>query len=81
MILDESLLGDYKHSEDEIEDYARYLGFDVELDRDLMWIAIAGLKAALPAPWRPCQATDSDEIFYFNFETGESVWDNPCDDI
>ena len=53
----------------------------MELDRDLMWIAIAGLKAALPAPWRLCQATDSDEIFYFNFETGESVWDNPCGDI
>eukprot|EP00913_Durusdinium_trenchii_P016878 g15868.t1 len=52
---------------------------DLEKDRDLFWIARAGLKAPLPAPWKPCESEDG-EIFYFNFETGESVWDHPCDE-
>jgi hypothetical protein len=34
----------------------------------------------LPRPWKPCQVVDTEEIFYFNFETGESVWDHPVDE-
>merc|ERR1711957_179697 len=46
-----------------------------------LWIARAGLKAALPASWKPCQTFgDEGQLFYFNFETGESVWDHPCDE-
>ncbi|KAF4736334.1 hypothetical protein FOZ62_006340 [Perkinsus olseni] len=52
---------------------------DVAEDQDLFWIAKEGLKAPLPAPWKPCQTAEED-IFYFNFETGESVWDHPCDE-
>merc|ERR1712066_517218 len=37
-------------------------------------------KAPLPHPWKPCQTGKEGEIFYFNFETGESVWDHPCDE-
>merc|ERR1711988_801819 len=53
---------------------------DMEKDKDLMWIARAGLKAPLPPPWKPCQTSEDADIFYFNFETGESVWDHPCDE-
>lgn len=81
VVLEESLLQAYKHSDEEIEEYARYIGIDTEYDRDLLWIALAGLKSPLPAPWKPCQTTDSNDLFYFNFETGESVWDHPCDDF
>eukprot|EP00747_Dinoflagellata_sp_TGD_P026927 gnl/TRDRNA2_/TRDRNA2_132266_c0_seq4.p1 gnl/TRDRNA2_/TRDRNA2_132266_c0~~gnl/TRDRNA2_/TRDRNA2_132266_c0_seq4.p1 ORF type:complete len:300 (-),score=39.56 gnl/TRDRNA2_/TRDRNA2_132266_c0_seq4:554-1399(-) len=69
---------DYEPTEKEIEEYAEWLGFDLEVDIDLLWIAKKGLKAELPQPWRPCQTEDA-EIFYFNFETGESTWDHPCD--
>merc|ERR1712151_789308 len=65
--------------EKEIEEYAEWLGMDLQKDRDLFWIAKAGLKAPLPKPWKPCQS-EEHEIFYFNFETGESVWDHPCDE-
>ena len=37
----------------EIEDYARFLGMDPELeeDRSLMWIARQGLMEPVPQPW------------------------------
>merc|ERR1719330_1230885 len=54
---------------------------DPEQDADLLWIARAGLKAPLPLPWKPCQTGEDGELFYFNFETGESVWDHPCDEF
>jgi len=62
----------------EIIDYARYLGMNPREDKDLLWIAKEGLKAPLPEPWRPCR-TDSQEIYYFNFETEESMLEHPCD--
>ena len=37
------------------------------------------LKAPLPEHWKPCKSNDG-EIYYFNFATGESVWDHPCDE-
>lgn len=47
-------------------------------DEDLLYIAREGLKAPLPDAWKPCKTKD-DEIYYFNFETAESVWEHPCD--
>ena len=47
-------------------------------DKDLLWIAKEGLKAPLPEPWKPCK-TAKQEIYYFNFQTGESIWEHPCD--
>lgn len=64
---------------DEVEEYARYLGIDSELDRDLFWIAEQGLLAVPPEPWKACQARGTTEIFFFNFTTGESRWEHPCD--
>ena len=63
----------------EIVDYAKWLGMDLEAEKDLMWIAREGLKAPLPEHWKPCKTSDG-EIYYFNFSSGESVWDHPCDE-
>ena len=52
---------------------------DLDADKDLFWIAREGLKAPLPNPWKPCQTREGD-IYYFNFETGESTWEHPCDE-
>lgn len=38
-------------------------------------------QAPLPKNWKPCKTTDTEEIYYFNFQTGESTWDHPCDDV
>jgi hypothetical protein len=52
---------------------------DIVADRELFWIAREGLKAPLPKDWKPCKTQDTEEIYYFNFSTGESTWDHPCD--
>ena len=57
------------------------LGMDVLKDKDLFWIAREGLCAPLPKHWKPCKTTDTEEIYYFNFATGESIWDHPCDEV
>jgi len=62
----------------EIKDYAKYLGLDLRDDNDLLWIAKEGLKAPLPEPWKPCK-NPKGEIYYFNFETNELIWEHPCD--
>lgn len=77
VVLDEHIDENYEPTEKEISEYATWLGIEHE---ELLWLAKEGLKAPLPAKWKPCQTTDDDEIFYFNFETGESVWDHPCDE-
>uniref|UniRef100_K3WV85 WW domain-containing protein n=1 Tax=Globisporangium ultimum (strain ATCC 200006 / CBS 805.95 / DAOM BR144) TaxID=431595 RepID=K3WV85_GLOUD len=38
-------------------------------------------QAPLPENWKPCKTTDTEEIYYFNFATGQSTWDHPCDEF
>ena len=63
----------------DIEQYASWLGMDLELDAHLFWIAKAGLMTELPEDWKPCKSPDG-EVYYFNFASGESQWDHPCDE-
>jgi hypothetical protein len=79
VVLDEVVDEDYEPMLQEISEYAEWLGMSLEQDQDLFWIARDGLKAPLPAAWKPCQSGDGN-VFYFNFETGESVWEHPCDE-
>ena len=62
----------------EILDYAQYLGIDPIKEKDFLWIARDGLKTPLPPAWKPCKSSNG-KVYYFNFETGESIWDHPCD--
>ena len=80
IILEEEIDPNYIPTEDEIIEYAKWLGMDLEKDKDLFYIAKEGLKAPLPENWKPCKTTDTDEIYYFNFASGESTWDHPCDE-
>jgi centrosomal protein CEP164 len=77
-VLDEEVDVDYVPTESETREHAEWLGMDLKKDGDLLWIAADALKSPLPKPWKPCQ-TDVGEIFFSNFDTGESVWDHPCD--
>ena len=79
VVLEEQIDPNYVPSDAEVEEYARWLGMDMEADAHLLWIAKEGLKAPLPEDWKPCKSPDG-EIYYFNFSTGESVWDHPCDE-
>ena len=68
----------YQPTEEELLDYARFLGIDPDDEPELMWIAKQGVMAPLPAGWKPVEDPQG-ELYYFNFATGESIWDHPCD--
>jgi hypothetical protein len=81
VVLEEEIDPNYVPSQEEILEYAKWLGMDVEADEDFFYIAKEGLKAPLPSEWKPCKTTDTEEeIYYFNFATGDSTWDHPCDE-
>ena len=46
--MQEELDEEYDPTQEEIEEYAKYLGMDMQQDRDLFYIAKEGLKAPLP---------------------------------
>eukprot|EP00794_Sanderia_malayensis_P011078 gene11078-12246_t len=79
LILDEEYDENYDPTEQEILDYADVIGLDPVKDKDLLWIARQGIVAPLPSDWKPCQ-DENGELYYFNFSTGDSVWDHPCDE-
>ena len=70
---------EYEPNEQEIREYAEYLGMDVKEDQQYFYIAREGLIAPVPKPWKACQSKEG-EIYYYNFETQESSWDHPSDD-
>lgn len=79
LILEEEYDENYQPTEQEIFEYAQSIGIDPIKERDLLFIAREGIVAPLPPDWKPCQDA-TEEIYYFNFQTGESVWDHPCDE-
>lgn len=54
--MEEELDDNYNPDQGEIEEYARFLGMEIDEDEDLFYIAKEGLKAPLPASWRPCKS-------------------------
>lgn len=80
VVLDESIDENWEPTPAEVREYAVWLGMTLPADDAYLYIAKEGLKAPLPPPWKPCK-TSEGEIFYFNFSTGESVWDHPCDEF
>ncbi len=80
IVLEEEIDPNYVPSEAEVLEYVKWLGMDLDTDKDLFWIAREGLMAPLPANWKPCKIKGTDDIYYFNFSTGESTWDHPCDE-
>lgn len=80
IVLEEEIDPNYDPTEEEVIEYAKWLGMDLEKDKDLFWLAREGLMAPLPQDWKPCRTKDTEDVYYFNFKTGESKWDHPCDD-
>ncbi|XP_059371018.1 centrosomal protein of 164 kDa-like, partial [Carassius carassius] len=79
LVLEEDYDENYIPSEQEIHEYAVEIGIDPEREPELLWLAREGMVAPLPAEWKPCQDV-SGEVYYFNFSTGQSTWDHPCDE-
>jgi centrosomal protein CEP164 len=78
VVLEEQIDPNYVPKEEEVIEYALWLGINLDIDKDLIWIAREGLMAPLPPDWKPCKA--GEDLYYFNFTSGESTWDHPCDD-
>ena len=80
LILEEDYDENYEPTEQEIKEYATdVLGLSLASDADFIWIARQGIKEPLPPEWKPIQDVSGD-IYYFNFENGQSMWDHPCDE-
>ncbi|XP_030632637.1 centrosomal protein of 164 kDa [Chanos chanos] len=79
LILEEDYDENYIPSEQEIHEYAREIGIDPDREPELLWLAREGMVAPLPAEWKPCQDVTGD-IYYFNFSSGQSIWEHPCDE-
>ncbi|XP_076781114.1 centrosomal protein of 164 kDa isoform X13 [Arvicanthis niloticus] len=79
LVLEEDSDETYIPSEQEILDFARVIGIDPVKEPELMWLAREGIEAPLPKGWKPCQNITGD-LYYFNFDTGQSIWDHPCDE-
>uniref|UniRef100_A0A061RCM2 Centrosomal protein CEP164 n=1 Tax=Tetraselmis sp. GSL018 TaxID=582737 RepID=A0A061RCM2_9CHLO len=80
VILEEEIDENFEPSREEVLEYAKWLGMKLPQDEELLWIARDGLKAPLPEHWKPCK-TPEGELYYFNFQNGESIWEHPCDEF
>ena len=79
VVLEEEIANNYDPDDQEVIDYAEFLGMDLENDQDLFYIAKEGLKAPLPNPWKPVQDAQG-ELYFYNFETQEIIQEHPCDE-
>nr|XP_054592108.1 centrosomal protein of 164 kDa isoform X2 [Nothobranchius furzeri] len=79
LVFEEDYDENYSPSTQEIHEYAREIGIDPNNEPELLWLAQQGMLAPLPPEWKPCQDVTGD-IYYFNFSTGQSIWDHPCDE-
>jgi hypothetical protein len=58
--MEEEIDPNYVPGDDEVIEYAKWLGMDLEKDNDLFWIAREGLMAPLPKNWKPCKTKDTE---------------------
>ncbi|XP_057695068.1 centrosomal protein of 164 kDa-like isoform X2 [Corythoichthys intestinalis] len=79
LILEEDFDENYIPNDKDIREYAKEIGIDLDNEAELMWLAREGIVAPLPPQWKPCQDVTGD-IYYYNFSSGESTWDHPCDE-
>lgn len=79
-VLDDFVDEDYEPTDEEVREFAEFIGMKLPEDEEFLYIARNALKTPLPKEWKPCEA-DGDNIFYFNFKTGESTWDHPMDEL
>ncbi|XP_062521452.1 centrosomal protein of 164 kDa-like isoform X2 [Corticium candelabrum] len=80
VVLQEEYNENYEPTTEELLEYCKQIGLDPKEDPDLMWIAREGLKAPLPSNWKPVKDSDTEDVYYFNFTSGASTWDHPCDE-
>lgn len=66
-------------TQEEIVEYAVYLGMDPTADAELLYIAEWALTAPLPDGWTEHSDASGNE-FYYNAMTGVSTYEHPLDE-
>ena len=66
-ILFEDVEGNYNPTEEEIKEYAIYLGMNPDTDKEFYYIAEEGLKGKLPDGWQAVQKSNG-EMYYKNIK-------------
>ncbi|KAJ9522970.1 hypothetical protein QJQ45_023774 [Haematococcus lacustris] len=64
---------------EEIQEYGRYLGMDVDAEDDLLYIAEWALTAPVPDGWTVHLDSEGHEFFYNN-ATAQSQYEHPMDE-
>lgn len=80
-VYEEEGISSYGINNEEIEEYAKFLGMDPQssIDRELLWIAKKGLMEPVPRDWQALK--DSyDNIIYYNTITKVRTHQHPCDE-
>ncbi|XP_074383892.1 centrosomal protein of 164 kDa isoform X8 [Zonotrichia albicollis] len=80
LILEEDYNESYVPMEQEIRDFAPTIGIDPDKESELLWLARECLVTPLPPEWKACQAIAGGDVYFFNFESGLSTWEHPCDE-
>lgn len=62
-----------------IEEHAKYLGMDLIVDKEFIWIAQQSLLAPLPPDWEQFESPDGT-FYYFHQPSNKSTWIHPHDD-
>ena len=65
-------------AQEELDDYAEYLGINITREPDLLWIAEEAYFAPLPDGFEE-HADERGEKYFFNPQTDESAWAHPMD--
>ena len=63
---------------EELEDYAEYLGIDMAVDPNLLWIAEEAYFAPLPDNFEE-HTNERGDKYYYNPVNKESTWAHPMD--
>ena len=77
--MEEELDNDYNPTQQEIREYAGFLGMNINHDQEHFYNAKEGLKAPLPSQWKPCKSPGGT-VYYYNFEGKQLQKEHPCDD-
>jgi len=62
-----------------IKEHAKYLGMDLLVDKEFLWIANQSLLAPLPPDWEQFESHDGT-FYYFHQSSNKSTWIHPLDD-
>ncbi|CBY39578.1 unnamed protein product [Oikopleura dioica] len=70
---------DFDPKTEDINQYCKIIGLDPVADHELVWIAKEGIMAKLPSDWKAVNQ-EGYGLYYFNFKTGQSIWEHPNDE-